>query len=42
LSDEADELLLIHSTTLQQQPARRTQGTFEKTRGGALRGSISH
>jgi hypothetical protein len=27
LTDEANELLLIHSTTLQQQPVRRTQGT---------------
>jgi hypothetical protein len=26
LTDEVDELLLIHSTTLQQQPMRRTQG----------------
>jgi hypothetical protein len=26
-TDEVDELLLIHSTTLQQQPMRRTQGT---------------
>jgi hypothetical protein len=26
-TDKVDELLLIHSTTLQQQPMRRTQGT---------------